>query len=133
MEWYIIKPSTIFPSEKVNNCYDSLGRSKKRIRISKRIKGEGNKLRRERRERGRENVTEGHRVSDKTLLDLFVLLGFLDESHLLWLTAREEHIKEEPSTDKCLFLYNEQYAVFLWKFLSQTDIRTGHKETQWHS
>lgn len=44
-----------------------------------------------------------HRVSDKTLLDLFVLLGFSDESHLLRLTAREVHIKEEPSTDKCLF------------------------------
>jgi len=49
-------------------------------------------------------------VSDKTLLDLFVLLGFSDESHLLRLTAREVHIKEEPSADKCIFLYNEQEA-----------------------
>lgn len=49
-------------------------------------------------------------MSDKTLLDLFVLLGFSDESHLLWLTAREVHIKERPGTDKCLFLYNEREA-----------------------
>lgn len=57
-----------------------------------------------------EDVTEGHRVSDKTLLDLFVLLGFSDESHLLRLTAVEVHIKEKPSTDKCLFLSNEREA-----------------------
>lgn len=57
-----------------------------------------------------EDVTEGHRVSDKTLLDLFVLLGFSDESHLLWLTAVEVHIKEKPSTDKCLSLSNEREA-----------------------
>lgn len=56
------------------------------------------------------DVTEGHGVSDKTLLDLFVLLGFSDESHLLWLTAVEVHIKEKPSTDKCLFLSNEREA-----------------------
>lgn len=49
-------------------------------------------------------------MSDKTLLDLFVLLGFSHESHLLRLTAVEVHIKEEPGTDKCLFLYNEQDA-----------------------
>lgn len=49
-------------------------------------------------------------MSDKTLLDLFVLLGFSDESHLLWLTAMEVHIKEKPSTDKCLFLSNEREA-----------------------
>lgn len=50
----------------------------------------------------------GHRMSDKTLLDLFVLLDFSDESHLLWLTARGAHIKQEHSRDKRLFLHNEQ-------------------------
>lgn len=56
------------------------------------------------------DVTKGHRLNDKTLLDLFVLLGFSDESHLLWPTAREVHIKEERAADKCLFLYNERKA-----------------------
>lgn len=47
---------------------------------------------------------------DKTLLDLFVLLNSSDESHLLWPTAREAYIKEEPDADKSLFLHDEQNA-----------------------
>lgn len=71
-------------------------------------------------------------MSDKTLLDLFVLLGFSDESHLLWLTAREAHIKEEPSTDKCLFLYNEREAGPLVETLTPNRYRaqTTHSQEQ---
>lgn len=61
-------------------------------------------------EKRAKDVTKGHRMSDKTLLDLFVFLSFSDESHLLWLTATEEYIKEDNSRDKCLFLCKEQAA-----------------------
>lgn len=69
-------------------------------------------------------------MSDKTLLDLFVLLGFSDESHLLWLTAREAHIKEEPGADKCLFLYNEREAGPLVETLKPNRYRAKATHSQ---
>lgn len=67
------------------------------------------------------DVTKGHRMSDKTLLDLFVFLSSSDESHLLWLTAMEVDIKEDHSRDKCLFLYNEQAAGLVEKRNQEVD------------
>lgn len=105
-----IKPSDAFPTEKkkVNNCCASLGSGRECIKREADL-GEGEGGRNTKGEEGRRGChRRTHRMSDKTLLDLFVLLGFSDESHLLWLTAREVHIKEEPSTDKCLFFpHNE--------------------------
>lgn len=61
-------------------------------------------------EKKRRGVTKGHTVSDKTLLDLFVLLGSSDESHLLWLTEWGVHIKAEPWKRQMSLFYNEQEA-----------------------
>lgn len=69
-------------------------------------------------------------MSDKTLLDLFVLLGFSDESHLLWLTAVEVHIKERPSADKCLFLSNERGAGPLAETLKPNRYMANAKHSQ---
>lgn len=53
-------------------------------------------------------------VSDKTLLNVFVLLSSSDESHLLWLTEKEDHIKEWPHTDKRLSLFIMNEKRVLW-------------------
>lgn len=119
-----IKPSTVFLSEKVNNCYASRGSGKEFIKWSR-------KKEREHVKRGGEDVTEGHTewVTKPYWIYLSCSASQMNLIYCGWQQWKCTSKRSPAQTNVFFFLMNEE-QVLLRKHWSQTDtwpIQSIHK------